>query len=65
MSDKSSTDTQKVELAASQQECTCQPAILAFNQACKDKDIGKDALEAPFEKSIWLGLGVFTIMYGL
>ena len=50
MSDKSSTDTQNVELCASQKDCTCQPAILAFNQACKEKDIGKDALEALFEK---------------
>ncbi len=50
MSDKSSTDTQKVELATCQKECTCQPAILAFNLACKDKDIGKEALEALFEK---------------
>ena len=50
MSVKSSCDTQKVELCASQKEWTCQPAILAFNQACKDKDIGKDALEVLFEK---------------
>ena len=50
MNDKSSSDTQKVELCASQKECTCQPAILAFNLACKEKDIGKEALEALFEK---------------
>ena len=50
MSEKSSTDTHKVELATCQKECTCQPAIVAFNQACKGKDIGKEALEALFEK---------------
>ena len=50
MSEKSSSDSSKVEANVTQQECTCQPAILAFTLACKDKDIGKEALEGFFEK---------------
>ena len=50
MSEKSSSDSSKVEANVSQEESTCQPAILAFTLACKDKDIDKEALEAIFEK---------------
>ena len=62
MSEKSSSDSSKVEANVSQQEGTCQPAILAFTQACKDKDIGKEALEGFLRKSLLLELGVTTIM---
>ena len=50
MSEKSSSDSSKVEANLTQQECTCQPAILAFTLACKDKDMDKEALEVFFEK---------------
>ena len=43
-------DSSKVEVNVTEQVCTCQPAILAFTLACKDKDIGKEALEGFFEK---------------
>ena len=50
MSENNSSARPKAESSLCPQDCPCHTAILAFNQACKEKDIGKEALEDLSEK---------------